>query len=90
MKKITPEQIVNQIAHGLATDIQTAGYIVEQEKRASGYKETLEAIQEVLVVLNAPPFKGMFMSLIQSAVDEAMKWEEATKAVKVVKQEEAG
>lgn len=89
MKKITPEQIINQIAHGLATDLQTAGYIVEQERRASGYKETLEAIQEVFEVLNAPPFKGMFMSLIQSAVDEAMKREES-KAVKVIKTEEAG
>jgi hypothetical protein len=69
MKKITPEQIVAQINHGLATDLQTAGYIVEQERRASGYKETLEAIQEVLGVLNQPPFKGMLNSLIQSAID---------------------
>jgi hypothetical protein len=69
MKKITPEQIVAQINHGLATDLQTAGYIVEQERRASGYKETLEAMQEVLGVLNQPPFKGMLNSLIQSAID---------------------
>jgi hypothetical protein len=69
MKKITPEQIVNQINHGLTVDLQTAGYIVEQERRATGYKETLEAMQEVFEVLNQPPFKGMFQSLLQSAID---------------------
>jgi hypothetical protein len=73
MKKITPEQMVNQIAHGLAADIMSAGYIVEQEKRVEGYKQTLEDMQKVLEVLTRPPFKGMLYSLIQSASDEAQK-----------------
>lgn len=69
MKKISAEQFIAQVQHGVESDLLTAKYIVEVEKKANTYKEMLEDIQKIIETLNQPPFRVMFHSLIQSAVD---------------------
>lgn len=82
MKKITPEQIMQQINRRLQADRIEAKAIADMTGNKDTYGAMLEDIQGVVSVLGWEPWKTMFDSVLQSAISERERQEAAEKKVK--------
>lgn len=78
MKKITPEQIINQVKRRLQADREEAKAIAEMTgARSDTYGQMLEEMAGVLDVLGLEPWRTMFDSVLASAIAERERWEQA-------------